>query len=67
MLTLESVNAALKARRVAMVEGPRTIRQLAERCGVNHGTMHAGLSGRRHLPESTESAIRREMPELGKE
>ena len=59
-----AVTAALRARREAQREGPRSLSDLAAVIGVRLSTLHLQLNGRRPMPAETAAAIRRVLPEL---
>jgi hypothetical protein len=59
-----AITAALRARREAQREGPRSLSDLAAVTGVRLSTLHLQLNGHRPMPAETVAAIRRALPEL---
>jgi hypothetical protein len=60
-----AITAALRDRREAQREGPRSLSDLASVIGVRLSTLHLQLNGRRPMPAETAAAIRRALPEIG--
>ena len=49
-MTPTEIKAALKARKAARAEGPRTIAELAEAAGMDRTALQHAMNGRRPFP-----------------
>ena len=59
-----AITAALRDRRDAQREGPRSLSDLAAVIDLRLSTLHLQLNGLRPMPAETAAAIRRALPEV---